>query len=546
MDTGETSSPFSVSARTGTALTLTACLFVFAAGQSFIPLLGIENDEAVFANPLFHSDAAYYSLAGIPLMVTNYAGALKTLVYAPIFRVFGTGVWALREPMLLAASLSIWLFFLTLRSVAGVRAGVIGALLLAVDSEYLLTSCYDWGPVALQHLLLIGGVLLAMRFHQTLRLRALAGATFLMGLAMWDKALAVWLISGLTVAVLAVYGRRVFELFTIRRAAIAGAAFCLGALPLILFNVHSRLDTFRKNTARDSIPLTAKASFLLDASRGGSLLTTFIQADGQTPVPHMPSGVLQQISASISNIAGHPRRSGMPYVFLAALLVAPFAGRSGIRAILFCLITFFVAWLEMAFNANTGASVHHTILLWPLPQAIAGISFAGASRKLAKWGAPMLAGALIVPIAAGVLVTNEYHVQMIRNGGTAGWTPALFPLFDSLRSQPAKPLFCMDWGMLNGLMLLSDGHLKLYVGSDPVFNKREISAEDLRVIRWMLEQPDAEFIAHTDGNEFFRGANQQLIQAAGGMGYRQDSVTEISDGFGRNIFEVYRFLRAPQ
>ena len=75
--------------------------------------------------------------------------------------------------MLLAGVASVWLFFRLLDRIAGRRAAIIGCTLLAVDSTYLLTVCFDWGPVALQHLLLVAGLLLLVRFYQ---LRGLARA----------------------------------------------------------------------------------------------------------------------------------------------------------------------------------------------------------------------------------------------------------------------------------------------------------------------------------------------------------------------------------
>jgi 4-amino-4-deoxy-L-arabinose transferase-like glycosyltransferase len=543
MDMDAKFSPSTASNRAAKAIVLAACLFVFAAGQSFIPRLGIYNDEAVFANSLFRSDAAYYQVGRLPLMVTSYAGTLKTWLYAPIFGIFGTGPRALREPALIAAVLSIWLFFLLLRRIAGTRAAVVGACLLAADSDYLLTSVYDWGPVALQHVLLIGGVLLAVRYAQTRGSFALAGAFFLMGLAMWEKAIAIWLLSGMAIAAVVIYGRRLLELFTWRRAAIATSAFCLGALPLIIFNVHSNFETFRKNTVQDTIPVSAKAEYLLTAAKGGALFGYLVPDDWQTPAPHRPSSLLEKISASVSKTAGHPRRSGLIFLLAAALLAAPFAGARAIRAILFCLIAFGAAWIQMALNANTGGSIHHTILLWPLPQAVAAISLAALSCRLRRWGSLVLAAAIAVPICAGVLVTNEYKAQMVRNGGTAGWTPALFPLTDYMKAQPAEFIFCMDWGMHNTLLLESRGGLKLYIGTDPVMDDREPTADDLRNIRWMIEQPDAEFISHTPENEFFKEANERLVEAAAGLGYRKAPLATVSDGFGRKIFEVYRFDR---
>ena len=542
---GGISSPSTGSARVGIAIALLACFYYFAAGQAFVPALGIENDEPIFADSLFDHAPALYSIpgAGIPLMVMSYSGALKTWIFAPIFRLFGTGVWQLREPAILIGAVSVWLFFLLLRRVAGMRAAVIGTCLLAVDSDYLMTVCYDWGPVALQHLLLIGAVLLAVRFCQTGDNRALGGGFFLFGLAMWDKALAIWLLSGMAAASLAIYGHRVLSLFTIRRAVIATAAFSAGALPLIAFNLHTDLSTFRQNIVRETDTFPAKARFVTGALKGGALFGHLEWENSQTASPHAPSGALGWTSAKLADMAGHPRRSGLLYVLLAALLAAPLAGWAAMRAVLFCLMAGAIAWLEMAANAGTGISIHHTILLWPLPQAIIAVSCAGASRRLGRPGLLAVAAGLLFFSALGVLVTNEYHAQMVRNGGTAQWSPALFPLADDLRSRAPRTVFCTDWGMLNSLRLLDGGSISFYPGSDPVFPKHDLTAADRRSIQWMLEQPDALFVAHTPDAESFPGANESLVQVAGEIGYRRELLTAIQDGYGRSIFEVYRLVK---
>ena len=125
-----------------------ASIFFFLAGQPFIGGLGIQTDEALFAVPDFEPRAALYSVtighSQISLMLMSYLGCVKTLLYRPIFRLFGTGAYAVREPALLMGAASVWLFFLLLRRIAGLRAACIGCYLLAVDSVYLLTTCFDW------------------------------------------------------------------------------------------------------------------------------------------------------------------------------------------------------------------------------------------------------------------------------------------------------------------------------------------------------------------------------------------------------------------
>src|ERR1039458_6881745 len=181
-----------------------ACLYFLLAGLPFLSNIGVENDETIFAMAFLKPTGGAYAIrighSHIPLMIMSYIGTLKAWLYRPLLRMFGTGMLPLRLPMLLAGVASLWLFFLLLRRIAGERAAIIGCTLLAADATYLLTVCFDWGPVALQHLLLVAGLLLLVRFHQLKSLSSLFWGFCLLGLGMWDKALAVWMLSALGVA----------------------------------------------------------------------------------------------------------------------------------------------------------------------------------------------------------------------------------------------------------------------------------------------------------------------------------------------------------
>src|SRR5205823_15091101 len=116
------------------------------------------------------------------------------------------------------------------------------------------------------------------------------------------------------------------------------------------------------------------------------------------------------------------------YDFVLALLLAPLASGDALRAILFALTAMIVAWVQMAITAKAGGSVHHAILLWPLPQMLIAISFAAASRRLRTAGIPAVAAILAVMMISGLLVTNEYYSLIVRNGGNQNWTDAIFRL----------------------------------------------------------------------------------------------------------------------
>lgn len=522
-----------------------ACAYFFLAGLCLIPLVGIENDEALFAQGLYQPRADYSIQIGrshIPVMLMSYVGALKSLVYMPIFKVFGTGIMALRAPMLLAGTASIWLFYLLLSRIAGKRAALIGCALLAVDSGYLTTVCFDWGPVALQHLLTLGGALLLVRFYQECRLADLGCGFFLLGLALWDKALAVWLLSGMAVAGIVTLPRQIFDALTGRRVMVAALALFLGALPLLIYNLDNRWATFHGNLTRDTRDLPGKARFLMESEKKG-LFGWLTAWNWQTPEPHEPHGLLQRASAGISSAAGHPTDFRIVYGFALALLLAPLAGRNGIRAILFSLIAMGVAWFQMAINAATGASLHHTILLWPLPELIIAVSFAAASRRLGRAGIPAIAVAMALLLASGVSVINEYYVDSWRFGGGQSWNDGIFPLTKYVREVPASHVICLDWGLMEPLRLLERGRLPL-VSSIDLLSGAQISDEDRTSANWLLSDPSNLYVAHTPEFAFFPAPAPNLVAFAAKAGYRQRMMAVIPDSHGRKVYEVFRFEQA--
>lgn len=537
------------SARAAVLCAAAACIFFCLAGLAFLPYLGVQNDEALFAQALYEPRAGLSALrighSTFPLMLMSYLGTLKAYLWKPVFRAFGTDVMALRVPALLAAAGSVWLFFLALRRVVGARAAVIGCVLLAADTLYLLTACFDWGPVALQHLLLAGGMLLLVRFYQQGGAANLAFGFFLFGLAMWDKALAVWMLSGMGIAGLVTFPRAVWRLVTPRRIGLVVLAFLVGALPLIVFNAGHHWSTFHGNFRLDLTDVAPKARLLALTAAGPGLFGWLVNEDWQAPTPHGPRTAIEAASFRVSSLAARPRHNLMVYAFALALLLAPLARGTALRAILFALIALVVAWLQMAVNANTGGSVHHTILVWPLPVMAIAVSLDAASRRLGRAGLWAVAAVTVVLAVSGALVTNEYFTLMVRNGGPQNWTDAVFALSRYSARLPARFMFVMDWGILDSLRLLNRGALPLQSGIDQI-GKPDMPPEDHEILLRMISDPDNVYIAHTKAFEFFPH-NGTFLAYAERLGYHREIMATIPDSFGRPVYEVYRLVTAaPQ
>ncbi len=196
----------------------------------------------------------------------------------------------------------------------------------------------------------------------------------------------------------------------------------------------------------------------------------------------------------------------------------------------------------MAINANTGGSVHHTILLWPLPQFVVAVSFAGVSRRLGRAGVPLLAVAFLAMVVSAALVVNEAYVVAFRYGGAQAWTDAVMNLSEYAKNLQARSIFCMDWGICDQLRLLHAGRLPLGGGSDQIA-KPELTADDRVQIDRMIQDPANVFIAHTKEYEFFPGHSAKLIEYAKGAGLAAEMLQVVPDNYGRNVYEVYKFRR---
>ena len=409
---------------------------------------------------------------------------------------------------------------------------------------YFLTSCFDWGPVAFQHLLLLGAMLLLLRFYQEGQARWLAGGSFLMGLAMWDKALAIWMLAGMAVAGIALFGSRIWRVTNLRRAGIAALFFALGALPLIVYNLKTDLSTFR-GREYSTAGIAQKALLLRMTADGSALFGWMVREDPPAetePEARAPANVFERASQAISAAAGRPRSALLLHGFVLALLLAPLARGKELRAILFALIAMAVQWAQMAITNDAGGSVHHTILLWPLPQMAIAISFSAASRRLGRRGLPAAAAVTAVMMLAGVLQTNEYYRLAWRNGGAKDWTDAVYGLSSYLKRAPATAVYCTDWGILDSLRILNRGRLPLSNLFDAVGD--DGAALDAPRISAAAAEPGALFIAHAKGAAFFEERTPGLIKAAESAGFRQELVAWIPDGFGRPTYEIYRFQKA--
>jgi hypothetical protein len=419
------------------------------------------------------------------------------------------------------------LFFLLLDRTIGRRAAWIGTLLLATDSSYVLLNAADYGPVTLQFLLKLAALVLIVRFHQMGSLAALAGGFFLLGLAMWDKAIFAWVLCGFVLGAFAAFPRETMRHLTVRNVAIAGGAMLIGALPLVIYNVARPLETLRSNVKVESAPVLAKAR-LLALTMDGAVMTGFMIAVEPGPEPGATRRWYQSLAIRLSEWTRHPRRNLTLWAAAASLVALPFLWNTPARSpILFALVASFGTWLPMVLTAGAGAAAQHVILLWPLHFLAISAALAQIPRR---WAA---GAATVVLCGSNLAVTNQYYADLVRNGPAIRWTDAMDQLNRTLADLRAPRIFVADWGIIETINLLSEGETPVYFA--------DVSSP--AAMHNMLESPGVVFAAHAPGAAILPEQRAALEQYAAREGYTRETIAEIHDRNGRPAFDVFRFRK---
>jgi hypothetical protein len=529
-------------------------LLFFGLGLAFLPLVGIQNDEVFFATAIFHlpgstAFGAHVSDREIPLMLLSYLGALKSWIYYPILMRLPPSYLTIRLPMLLIGTLTIWLFTWFLEKAHGRKVALVGGVLLATDTVYLLTTCFDWGPVVLQHILALAGMTLLLTFSSTGKRSTLFWGFFWFGLALWDKALFVWLFSGLAVATVAVFPREVWSRSTPRNLGLAAAGLLLGALPLVAYNVDSNFETFRSNSTFSLAQFPSRLHALRITWDGEILWDYMVHAPWAPGFPRDIETTVEDASDALHSVAGsrYHYYNALEPAFCLALALLPFLWFTRARKpMLFCLIAMAVAWLQMAFTKDAGLGAHHVVLLWPLPQWFLAVGFVQAAEwRPLRWkhaGAILLATVVLLLAADNLLLTNEYFYQLSAYGPSKSWTDAIFRLSEEAGHLQAPHLVVDDWGILTQLIVLHRNQLPLLL-ADQTFLAPGTD-QDSR--NWFMRRlAEDVWIGHTPPFQQWAGENDRITRVARDAGFEKQMIETVPDRNGRPVFEIFRFVPAP-
>lgn len=177
-------------------LIMPTCFAVFIGlGFYHLTYFGLEYDEALFINAALGDldgiTFVYYKLFGITILTYSYIGALKSWIFALIFKLFGVSLWSIRLPMLMLAVVNLGLAYRIVRQHVNWQFALLFLLVMSVDLTFLTLQRFDKGPSAIEMCL----KLLILWFAVTPKLtwsRRAWWVLFLMFLGVFNKLNFIW------------------------------------------------------------------------------------------------------------------------------------------------------------------------------------------------------------------------------------------------------------------------------------------------------------------------------------------------------------------
>ena len=419
---------------------------------------GLEEDEALFVGPFVDNAPSLYEWHvghfRIPVMTMDYIGALKSWLYWPIFRLWSPNVWSMRLPVCLLSVVTLLLFADVVRRAAGSRVALAAAVFLATDAVFVLINVFDM-TVCLLLLATVAFLNLLQHFEASGKRGFLGAACLVVGLALWYKAVFIFPLAAMLLALAVVYPGKVWRWLTLRNVALAATSIAVGAAPLIAFNWDRRGATVQASGALPSVPALEKLVMLQHTLDGRAFEHYMFRSTFAEKIPLIgaPTGELAIRWYRESHFG--PGSALLPALLLA-LVALPFLRRSAVfPALLFSWIAMAAAYCAMFVFRDAGAGPHHTVLLYPAPHFIVAASAAAVAERYlrGKQNTAFLAFCIVL-VASNAWLLGRYAHAARANGFSAYWSDGVERLADVLAHQNL-PIAVLDWGIHNGVQIHS-------------------------------------------------------------------------------------------
>jgi hypothetical protein len=487
---------------------------------------GLYYDEVLFVDGWSGVRCAWCP-AGTPVMILSYLGALKTWLYWPFVDSLSAAL--IRLPGIALATVSLICAVLLAARLYGRSAAVLTALLLAVDPTFLFYQRLDWGPVAINICLRTVSLLLLVQWREDGGDWRLPVAGLLLGLGLYDKLTFAWYLLGLLLALGVTH--RDWPRPRLSVLAFSALAFCVGALPLLSYNLIFSLASFREQPlmvhgASWVATVLHRLALMENVLSGEALYWNVNQHDLSCTLPAPACFAIRVVRAATPAL-----------VAVGFLLAATWRGlgRHLPTRLLLALVG------STAFFLVTVARVgpHHVPILLPFTHVLlAGLAVSLAARGRA-WRTAI--ACTVAVMVAGQLGTSLATAASFRTTcGRGLWSGAVYALADEVARTPARAVYVADWGIaaqLRALVPDADVHEVAFA--------LEEAPDERQVDDVLAEVRDHAglLVLHDPHATEFAVARRRAIAGLRAMGVAPHAVHRLADREGSPVFEIVDVAR---
>lgn len=448
----------------------TGILFVLMAALASLAYLGLNTvhleGQGLYFDEVFQAIGSFayigrapqrfaaLEIQNIPLMNMNYIGAIKTAIYGLYLRLSGASfsVTNWRMVGILCVSLSLFLFGILTRKKLSLPALLCFYLLLISDITVLLTTRFDWGPVALSLSFRILMIAVWLNGEYSVRFSSLN--TFfigvLLGISIFEKLSGVVLILPALLMVFSSplrWNKKHVSLFVL--------GGLVGAIPLILANLISytkyhqlisfqnrEIYSFTERTLPDFFRFLGKY-FSLGV---GDRVADFILGTHQGTPAGLETALLLLLLAAIvlAGLRRLERKLRLPVVMLLSYA--------------------FVAIGLYFLPAETW--VHHWVIGTPFQYAAVALLIPALQEADYSHERPLLRSFFLVILALyggsrlyGLVSLEQAY---LRGDASTTWSPSLTRLGIFAAEKSEDALFIAgDWGVSNQMISFLNGQPKI-------------------------------------------------------------------------------------
>jgi 4-amino-4-deoxy-L-arabinose transferase-like glycosyltransferase len=481
---------------------------------------GLQEDETLFVNAatlrIPGNDIAH-SIAGVPVMVFPYIGALKSWIYDPLFAVFGDSATVVRVPAVVITSLGLALVYPAVRDLVNRPVALLAFVALCFDNSVFWLTRDDVGPSALEFALKCAALFCAARFARSRRERWILLLLAALALGVFNKLNFIWIVNAATAASLIVavrYRDRLRAYWRVVATWVGGLALIYAAWAIYYFHYH--IGSLLGPTGG---ALTQPWS-RFDPGTSAILSGTWFY--GYALAPLAPRSTIVWLvlvlfaAGAIASVAV-PRLRSLPVAALAAATV---------------LIS-----LQTLVTVQATAGWHY-VAIYPFVTIVAAYGVYAIARLVLARSSQVriaLACAGILALTYDGLLMAKYFDALGNAPTNSAWSPAIYKLSTDLRHDSAT-IFTADWGIFNPLFAL---HPSTRYRNLAFALRYPIPAELAAAAAAVSATPGRKLVVtHVNEALQFPAANADLLTS---MGRHLDLVRVVSGPDHRPVYAIYRY-----